>query len=578
MKSILSGRFPRLGLLFGAMVTVYLVGWEQRIASANASKAKFEVFLRNAKDYKRLHPIDPKAAIAQTKQFHPFPANPGPNDGIVSYKFGDVTLSLKRLSNMDDSPIEYYIDGVEIGFLIQLNAKAALALLATLPDSKQTEAAYEYAFNQWILMNSDDPEIVAAANALPPGPERTAALKGAIAVLAEKDPQAALDYAVGLPPEESALLIKTISAASRSDPELAAQYLDKITDATARNNAIRTIAENWGIGSDDSTRADDPAAALKWLDQVATGATYDSAVKSIFSDLAEHNPGAGATLLGQLTDQADRNAVITQLASKFAADDPAVAADWAEALPATDGAARSNALNAILSKWVKSDPTAALAFAQNLNDPALSLAAAPALAGAMAQTDPNAAMAWVNNLPEGATKDQAINTVLVKVAQSDFTSAWNDASNLPPGAGHDAALDSLVGTLAAKNPAEAANLLGQYNAGAPSDSTINLVAARWATQDVTAASVWINTLPAGAKRDGATVQLANAQTTTNPAGALSSATGIGNQATRVAVIQKVIQAWASQNLPAALAAAQTADLPPARRAALIQAISQKATK
>jgi len=429
-----------------------------------------------------------------------------------------------------------------------------LAELASLPPGPKALAAYRSAFEHLAMQNAaNGPIAAAAALALPDGPDRIAALRGVAAGWAISNPQADLAWASQLPASDGDVLKEALIDAGRSQPALAAQYLDKLTDASGRNSVISSLAE--------AMAQNDPSAALGFIDKVATGVTYDNALQNIFSNLAQHDPLSGVAALANLSDQRDRNAVITELAKSWSSTDPVAAFKWVESLPDSDGIARDAALTASIGSLSKNDLASTLALVKNSNDPALLAKTAPTLAQAMAKYDVPGAMAWVDGLPNGTSKDQAESTVLVALAQSDFPAAWKNATNLPSGSGRDGAMESIVTTLAKNDPAQAASLLNEFGSEAASLSATATVAANWAKEDPRALSEWVNTLPTGDQRDTAVVQMVSVQAGTDPATALAWANSIGDSRTRTAQLLSVVRKWGNTDPAAAANAVQSLNLP-----------------
>ncbi len=487
---------------------------------------------------------------------------PYPHSTLIDHQVGGVRVSVDQMG-------QYYIDGLSVSRMMLMQPERALGELARLPHGELTEAAYRSAFSAWAGGNpANATKAAGAALALPPGPERTAALVGAADSWARRDAGALLDWAVALPPTDSAVLTDALIAAGNHQPALAAQYVANLTDASARNQVIAEIADSWSMGYWRDRTNTDPAAALDWLNQVANGTTYDKAVKSIFSDLAENDPAGGADLLVKLSDPLDREAVIAQLADQWSAKDPVAALAWAQALPEADGVVRTAALRSAVAGLAGQDLPAALAYVQGLSNPPALLSVAPVLAQAMAKMDPPAALDWVANLPGGLEKDQAVSTVLVAMAASDFSAAWTQAAALPAGVGHDGAMDSLVAALSKHDPAQAADFLEKYDTGVPGESAIVAVAANWAKTDPTAAAAWIETLPLGDQRDAATVKLVTVTAIKDPAAALAFANSIGNANDRFTQIKNVVSAWAKSDPDTAVSAVASANLSAAQRALL----------
>jgi len=446
-----------------------------------------------------------------------------------------------------------------------VDPQQALTALAKLPPGSAALMAYAAIFSTWAQQNPA--EAALAALNLPPGTQRDNALGGVARAWAISDPVGALNWALSLAPSEAGAVKAVIMTVAQSDPQLAAANLDKLTDPAARNQAIGVIANNLS--------RTDPAGTLAWLQQVATGSTYDEAVKNIFSSFTGSRLADGAALLTQVTDQADRNSIIAILAKNWGSRNPADALAWVTTLPETDGDTRTTALLSIVTNWGKNDPAAAIQYIQSAADPSVFLPDAPALAKSFAASDPNAAFAWVSSLPDGTAKDQAVSNVLATLAQSDFPSAWTDALALPDGAGRNATMVSLIDVKAKQDPAQAAAMLDQFSTtDAPFQNASRDVTYAWVRQDPQAVSTWINTLPDGAERNGAIIQMVNYEATKDPTGSLTWANSITWQQGRINEIQRLFNEWAKTDPEGALNALPSANIPQAQRDALQQKINQ----
>jgi len=446
-----------------------------------------------------------------------------------------------------------------------------LADLEKLPRGQQTEAAYRNIFQMW--GSHDSAAALAAALALPIGPERIASLEGVAEGWAQLEPKAALDWAAGLPTENADALKAAMLVVAPSDPTLAALYLDKLTDVSARNETISIIVS--------AMTKKDPAAALDWLDKMAAGVTYDNGLKSIFSALGQRDPQAASQLLNQLSQQSDRDIAIAAMAQGMGQADPKTALAWIQSLPDSDSAARNNALRSIMANWSKSDVDAVIAFVQSSPDQSLLLSAAPSMAQYMAQVDAPATLAWAQSLPDGATKNQTLNAVLLSIAASDFDTAWNDVSNLPAGAPRDSAMNSLVGVLVKKDPAQAAGLVDQLSTVAARQTAARAVASNWGRSDPAATSMWLDSLPAGGVKNAATVQFVTAIADRDPAMALTWAQTIAYAPSQFTSIQTAITSMAKKDPAAAKQAVdslQSVQLTGAQRNILNLAISSATQK
>jgi len=556
MTALFRNRWLRLPLLVAVMGLAFWLGQVMRSADVAAIKSK------HLGSSSASGPAQSVRSQSPDDQYRV-----RPEAQLTNFSVGKFKVSVDQMGN-------YYIDGLNISEMMMMEPDRAMAMLAKLPMGDATVAAYLSAFKTWAGANTaNGAKASAAAFALPPGPAREAALQGVATGWAWDNPKDALTWASTLPPADSAALKNALISASQKDPALAAQYIGNLTNASARSDAILAISNAWS-GSFRSTIDTDPAAALAWLDQVATGTTYDNAVKDIFSNLAQTNPAAAAALIANITDPSDRSAAIAQTVARWLTKNPQDALSWAASLPDTDAVARATAVQSIVANWSGKNLSDAIAYAQSNLSPEAMLAVTPTFAKAMAKTDPQAALNWVNTLPDSTAKDQSISTILVGVASSDFQTAWAYTQTMPDGTGRTAAMDSLVATLSKTNAAQAASLLGTGD----SNMAVKAIATNWAKQDPTAAAAWITSLPPGNNYDNAATSFAQAQKTKDPASAFTFANTIANNNSRSYYVSQVINSWATKDPAAALAAVQSANISDKARAVLIQNINVKAGK
>lgn len=427
-------------------------------------------------------------------------------DGILTTPYG--TLHIKPGASLGLDEYRSLIT-LQLGRLIKTDPQKALEGLAKWPPGPDTDKMYRQIFTLWSNDGKSSPQAAATAYNLPIGKDRDLAIQAVVDNWAKSDPASLLNWASSLATADSGTLTNAFSevATKENQPALAAQYVDDVTDATTRAQAIVTIATAWGIT--------DPMGTLTWLDNTATGDAYDTSVNNLMSNLAKQDPAQAAALVGNITEPGVQAAAIINTAGAWGATDPQAALAWVNSLPAAEAGAQNVALSSTVASWAKNDPAAALAYVQNSPDASIYLSAAPVIAGSLSQSDPQAALNWTNSLPAGADKDQALSNVLDNMAGTDFNSAWNYASSLPVGDGRDLAMAGLIGVEAKTNLSQAVTMVGQFPAGSAQNSATGQLADVWAVQNPNAFVQWVTALPPGGQQDAALAAAITAANSSN---------------------------------------------------------------
>ncbi len=477
--------------------------------------------------------------------------------GIDGFTEGnDPELAMQLLDNVKDPKQRQELLIAAISSLCAKNPQEAANILAAYSPEALPPSAYNDIFQR--MVDAHPAAAAALAARLPPGPQRNNALMGVVESWFYTNPQGVLDWALTLPAEDRAVFNTLIPEIAGKNPELAAANLDKMTNITARNNAVLSISGGLASGPKG-----DPAAALTWLSQAATGNAYETGVANIFEGLTtprvqtttdasgmtrttysgyKPDPALAVSLLDTVTDPNARQIAISSIADGWGKSDPKAALAWAGNLPSADASVLSLAVTSIMSSWLASDSKGAIAFVQNSTDSSAFLPAAPTVAQAMAKSDPQAALTWTNTLPEGSARSQALSNVLVSMSGSNMDAAWSYAANLPPGESQNMAMANLVAAEAKKDPAQAATLLGQIPASPTQLSAASTLASTWVKQDPQAFTIWLDAQPAGQVRDTAIVQLASSvQAAKDPAGVLAWVNTVSDPQTRASLVRKVSQ-------------------------------------
>ncbi|BCU79274.1 hypothetical protein [Luteolibacter sp. LG18] len=139
--------------------------------------------------------------------------------------------------------------------------------------------------------------------------------------------------------------------------------------------------------------------ARGWLDNVPTGALRTQLVPLVVSSLASEHPEDALALAGELPGYDGDLGIL-------AAFGPWTASDELDAQP------RERAYAAVFREWAASNPTAAAARAQGLEDPLCRNLALQEVAGKWMLKDAPAAIQWARAQPVGPDRNSALQGLL----------------------------------------------------------------------------------------------------------------------------------------------------------------------
>jgi hypothetical protein len=509
--------------------------------------------------------LDPQAAIVWTQSLRYSPdKNVSMSEIFDAWSTQDPAAAMAAYAKLPRTgAFDFSLESIVDNMAAQ-DPQGALAALRSLPASQQDGFIYSYtyarAFGAWA--KNDPTDAAAEAANLPPSSLRNSSLTSVAGAWAQQDPNAALAWANSLPAgaARQSAVSAAVEALGQQDPAEAADYASKlpsggnngyyIPGAYNRDQLLQNISQSWA--------QTDPSGLLTWADNNLTGKAFDTATNTAIETMGNTDPAAAAAALAQISDASVINQSVPALATAWAQQNVTAALTWAQSLPTTNDDVRQSALNNVLGTWTDTDPAGASAYLQqNLGtDPDFGKLASQ-LATNWGKTDPQAALAWAQSLPPGDAQNSTVAAAVSQLATVDPQAAWNDAQQLSGGA-QDKTLGNVITAWADQQPDQAAEALANMPEGADLDTATTNVAKSWLRQDPDAASDWVDTLPEGTARDDAVTQVVSALSNKDPATAFDWATSIGNQGNRNKQVVKLATQWANQNPAAAGTAAQNA--------------------
>ena len=234
--------------------------------------------------------------------------------------------------------------------------------------------------------------------------DRAEFISNTMARLAVEAPAAALLFAEGLPPGpwRTPALIQGLELLATSGEGLRALHeAARLLPAGFLAEAQLSIAAGWAKHS--------PQDAIKWVGTLTDETLRASAMQMVASEWGAADPSAALTWLGTQPQTTAWDQVITNVAAAWAASQPESALKWARQQAAANPDA-PNPMTVVYQEWGSSNPAAA-ASALLHEDPTLQQATVAAMAKTWAETDPPAAAAWINHLQDQTARQAALNAL-----------------------------------------------------------------------------------------------------------------------------------------------------------------------
>jgi hypothetical protein len=281
-----------------------------------------------------------------------------------------------------------------------------------------------------------------------------------------------------------------------------------------------------------------------------------------------------AELEDMLDDESSTAALPEDLAQamlrRLAREDGPWIGDFLRAMPA--GTFRGELLGTAMVEWGRNDLSAALEWAQNLNESALqetalvhlsyrwfeenpeeALAYAAlnptehrqlltTLVGQWSRQQPEAAAAWAAEFSANPTMAGVASSAVAAWAQKDDLAAAEFVLGLPDGPLRQEAAISVMSALAQHDPGTGALWMAAFPAGSNRDYAIENLLYNWAVSDPNSALNWANRL-AGPERDTAIFAGAGGLVESNPALAASWVMSIRDEARRFQQSERVAERW-----------------------------------
>jgi hypothetical protein len=249
---------------------------------------------------------------------------------------------------------------------------------------------------------------------LPSGFLRDLALRSAMEGFAKKDREAALAWAQSLPGtrvsggsierREPGPLAEILKVWMAEDPSAALTWIEQLPEGLATGDVLAALSR--------ALADEDPHQAIEVTARMPEGKAQNSALGKLMRSWGGKD-FAGALQWAREQDEDMQLTLLPPLVSQLAPRDTSAALELALSIRGEDG---QRAVRSVLRSWTMKDPAAAAAWAAEQPNNAALL---PAVAFSWASQDPAKARDWIGALPSGETKDAALLSGVRCIVQGD---------------------------------------------------------------------------------------------------------------------------------------------------------------
>lgn len=247
---------------------------------------------------------------------------------------------------------------------------------------------------------------------------------------AAANPTEALTMLANLPPEmqgqRDELTASIVSGLSHHDRGMATDLVLKLgqEDDRRAGNLMEIVAR-------ETLRNQGPEAASQWAESLPDGALKGTAMARIAETYARKDPLAAAEWAQRFAGEDYASRTIEQIGGRWAESDPAAAVNWLETLPSGNG--QTAGLRTAFGDWEDRDPAAAGEHLAAMPQSPQRDSAISGFAMGYAWQNPQLAIAWAQDIRDPALRQ----TSLTRAGQAYFrrdpegARAWLETSGLP---------------------------------------------------------------------------------------------------------------------------------------------------
>jgi hypothetical protein len=231
----------------------------------------------------------------------------------------------------------------------------ALELAAEAGGSDSLDRVVKAAVNSSATPMSEFADALVAS---PPSLAKDNALPTLTGAWAERDSEAAIEWMLGRPSDESWILLRNVVNRLQNDPAIVEQYVD-LTERYF-DRLPQQVRSDWLRNVTSAYAYADPEAALDWIERFRGLPEYEVSREQAIGNIATFDSAAASAIIASHGLWSDATRVVS-LWSRYDIDG---ASAWAAAIP--DPTVRQAELISLGNRWANTDPDGAQRFVAGL--------------------------------------------------------------------------------------------------------------------------------------------------------------------------------------------------------------------
>ena len=245
----------------------------------------------------------------------------------------------------------------------------------------------------------------------PDGYAKNKAMEEALGELAQKAPLETIEIADNYPEMRENALVNAFGTLARNDLPDAMERLKAYEGDPVYSNLLRNLASSYA--------REKPEEALAWALDLPSE-HRSQVLGSVVSNMSRVDPELAIKNLDKLATDENRSyhdSAVQNIASNWARRDPFAAAAWLQSLPDSNG--KTNGISQVVHQLAEVDPVSAAEFLQTLPESPNKIQSISQVADQWARVDPVSASEWIGGLPAGPNRDAAASTLVNRIQRHD---------------------------------------------------------------------------------------------------------------------------------------------------------------